>query len=58
MAKDLALPLRSGFTQKPAYTYDILKVSTAYHHPDCPVRCPLYAGEYRYRDELCPWRKT
>ena len=50
----LELPLRFGFTGAPAYTFDIFKVSTAYHQPDCPVRCPFYQGDYRYRQGLCP----
>ncbi|NLE46108.1 MAG: hypothetical protein GX620_15420 [Chloroflexi bacterium] len=51
---DLGLPLRFGFNQTPAYNYDIFKVSTAYGHPDCPVRCPFYKSDYRYQDGICP----
>ncbi len=50
----MALPLRFGFTGAPAYTFDIFKVSTAYHQPECPVRCPFYPSDYRYRAGLCP----
>ncbi len=54
VVQELSLPLRFGFTGAPAYTFDIFKVSTAYHQPDCPVRCPFYTSDYRYRDGLCP----
>lgn len=43
-----------GFTQKPAYHYDIFKGCSAYHVPDCPVRCPFYKSDYRYKEGLCP----
>ena len=51
---ELKAPVRFGFTEKPAYTFDIFKGSTAYHQADCPVRCPLYKGDYRYEDGICP----
>ena len=56
LCKELDLPLRFGFNQTPAYTYDIFKGSTAYGVPDCPVRCPFYTAksDYRYRPGLCP----
>jgi perosamine synthetase len=54
--RDLKLPLGFGFNtlDTPAYSYDIFKGSTAYHVPACPVRCPFYASDYRYRPGLCP----
>ncbi len=48
------MPVRFGFTGSPAYTFDIFKVSTAYHQPECPVRCPFYKSDYRYHEGLCP----
>jgi dTDP-4-amino-4,6-dideoxygalactose transaminase len=54
VARELGLPLRFGFTGAPAYTFDFFRTSTAYHHPDCPIRCPYYEGDYRYRKGLCP----
>jgi perosamine synthetase len=56
ICREIELPLRFGFNQTPAYTYDIFNVSTAYHVPDCPVRCPFYTAksDYRYRPGLCP----
>jgi dTDP-4-amino-4,6-dideoxygalactose transaminase len=54
VVQDLGLPLRYGFTGAPAYKFDFFKVSTAYHHADCPIRCPFYEGDYRYREGLCP----
>lgn len=48
------LSLRFGFTRRPAYHYDIFKVSTAYHQDQCPVRCPFYKSDYRYSPDLCP----
>jgi len=54
--RELQVPVGFGFTQKPAWTYDIFRVSTAYHVPDCPVRCPFYTAksDYRYHDGLTP----
>lgn len=54
VTKELGVPLNFGFLERPAYTFDLFKGSTAYHVPDCPVRCPLYKGEYQYHDGLCP----
>ncbi|MFQ6003846.1 MAG: hypothetical protein ACE5KJ_08875, partial [Candidatus Zixiibacteriota bacterium] len=50
---DLEVPFRFGFTQTPAYNYDIFKVSTAYHHDNCPIRCPYYESDYKYYKGLC-----
>jgi perosamine synthetase len=54
VAKEVGAPLRFGFTGAAAYTFDVFKVSTAYHVPECPTRCPYYVSDYRYRDGLCP----
>jgi dTDP-4-amino-4,6-dideoxygalactose transaminase len=54
IVRELGLPLRFGFTGAPAYTFDFFSVSTAYHHADCPIRCPYYEGDYRYQEGLCP----
>ena len=54
VCQELGAPLRFGFTGAAAYTFDIFKGSTAYHVPDCPVRCPFYQSDYRYHDGLCP----
>jgi len=54
VCQELEVPLRFGFNQSPAYMFDIFKVSTAYHHPDCPIRCPFYESDYHYHDGLCP----
>jgi dTDP-4-amino-4,6-dideoxygalactose transaminase len=52
--RDQGVGLRFGFIGKPAYLFDLFKVSTAYNEPACPVRCPLYTSDYRYREGLCP----
>jgi dTDP-4-amino-4,6-dideoxygalactose transaminase len=56
VCQEQGLRLGFGFTQTPAYAYDIFKASTAFGAPDCPVRCPLYTqhSSYRYRPGLCP----
>ena len=54
VVQELGLPLRCGFIGAPAYTFDFFRISTAYHHADCPIRCPFYEGDYRYREGLCP----
>ena len=48
------MPFRFGFTQKPAYHFDVFKVTTAYHQNDCPIRCPYYRSDYRYEEGMCP----
>src|SRR5919201_43220 len=56
LCKEEDLHLGFGFTQAPAYAYDIFQGSTAYGVPDCPVRCPFYTrhSDYRYHAGLCP----
>lgn len=54
VAQEAQAPLRFGFNQKPAYAFDIFRVSSAYHVPGCPVRCPFYKESYRYAPGLCP----
>ena len=54
LTRDQGLNLRFGFIGKPAYLFDLFRVSTAYNLPDCPVRCPFYKSDYRYREGLCP----
>ena len=56
VCEDLGVPFRFGFTETPAYNYDIFKVSTAYHVEDCPVRCPYYTqkSDYKYFEGMCP----
>ena len=46
--------VRFGFTGQPVYMFDFFKKATIYGHPDCPVRCPLYESDYRYKPGLCP----
>lgn len=43
-----------NFTERPAPTFDVFRVSTAYHKPDCPVRCPFYKGDYRIEKAHLP----
>ena len=54
--REVGVPVGFGFNQKPAHHFDIFRVSTAYHQPDCPVRCPFYTAksDYRYHDGLTP----
>jgi dTDP-4-amino-4,6-dideoxygalactose transaminase len=54
VSAELGVPLRFGFNQTPAYNFDFFKVSTAYGHENCPMRCPYYEGDYRYEEGLCP----
>ena len=54
ICRELEVPVGFGFTQKPAYTYDFFKEATAYHHKNCPTRCPYYRSDYHYQDGLCP----
>ena len=42
------------FTERPATTFDVFRKSTAYHKNACPVRCPLYKGDYDIRKAKLP----
>ncbi len=46
LAAEEGVPLDFGFTQRPAEAFPIFRKSTAYHHKDCPIRCPFYKGDY------------
>jgi hypothetical protein len=54
--KELGIGLRFGFNEVAPYEYDFFRKSTAYGHPDCPGRCPIYTAKsnYRYHRGLCP----
>ena len=44
-----------GFTQVPAYKYDLFRKPMAYQNKGCPLHnCPYYKGSYEYIDGLCP----
>ena len=46
VAAEEGVPLGYEFTERPAHTFPIFRKSTAYHHRDCPIRCPFYKGSY------------
>jgi dTDP-4-amino-4,6-dideoxygalactose transaminase len=46
LASEEGLPLSYEFTERPAHAFPIFRKSTAYHHRDCPIRCPFYKGDY------------
>ena len=48
--------LRFGFNEQAPYEFDFFRESSAYGHPDCPARCPIYTAKsnYRYKKGLCP----
>jgi perosamine synthetase len=56
LSKELGIGLRFGFNEVAPYEYDFFRTSTAYGHPDCPGRCPIYTAKstYRYHRGLCP----
>lgn len=57
ISEELKIGLRFGFNHYPAQEFPFFRESTAYRtHPDCPVRCPLYAARssYRYTWGLTP----
>ena len=53
---ELDIGLRFGFNEQAPYEFDFFRLSTAYRHPDCPTRCPIYTSKstYRYKQGLCP----
>jgi len=54
IAKEEGVGLGYHFTERPAPTFPIFKTSTAYHVPDCPIRCPFYKGRYRIEKANLP----
>lgn len=54
--KDMNIGLRFGFNEYAPYEFDFFRESSAYNHPDCPIRCPIYTAKsnYRYKRGLCP----
>jgi dTDP-4-amino-4,6-dideoxygalactose transaminase len=48
--------MRFGFNDQAPYEFDFFRESSAYGHPDCPIRCPIYTSRsnYRYKKGLCP----
>jgi dTDP-4-amino-4,6-dideoxygalactose transaminase len=46
--------LGTGFTQRPAYLYAILRNPNAYGNKGCPYNCHLYRGKVDWPEGLCP----
>ena len=55
VAREVGSPLGFGFTQKPAYNYDVFQSVTDHQHPARKefTRHALYPGK-RYSSEDCP----
>ncbi len=43
-----------GFTQRPAYLYEIFRNPNAYGNKGCPYDCRHYGGEVDWAEGLCP----
>lgn len=43
-----------GFTQQPAYFYEIFRRPNAYGNKGCPYNCHLYTGKVNWKKGLCP----
>ena len=54
--EEMNIGLRFGFNEVAPYEYNFFREGTAYGHPDCPSRCPIYTAKsnYRYKRGLCP----
>jgi dTDP-4-amino-4,6-dideoxygalactose transaminase len=54
--KSMNIGLRFGFNEYAPYEFDFFREASAYGHPDCPIRCPVYTSrsDYRYKRGLCP----
>ncbi len=52
--RDVGCGVSFGFTQKPAYQYELFRVPLAYGSKGCPTKCPWYEGDFEYKDGLCP----
>jgi len=44
----------TGFTQRPAYLYEIFRKPIAYGNKGCPYNCHLYDGKVDWPEGLCP----
>lgn len=44
----------TGFTQRPAYYYEIFRRPNAYGNKGCPYNCHLYGGRVDWKPGLCP----
>lgn len=44
----------TGFTQQPAYLYEIFRTPNAYGNKGCPYNCHLYTGQVDWKLGLCP----
>lgn len=44
----------TGFTQRPAYMYEIFRNPNAYNNKGCPYNCHLYEGKVDWPPGLCP----
>jgi len=45
---------RTGFTQRPAYFYEVFRNPNAYGNKGCPYNCHLYRGRVEWAEGLCP----
>ncbi len=54
--EEMKIGFRFGFNEQAPYEFDFFREGTAYGHPDCPNRCPIYTQKstYRYKNGLCP----
>ena len=52
--RDVGCAVNFGFTQKPAYQYELFRAPLAYGNKGCPTKCPWYEGDFKYEDGLCP----
>jgi len=44
----------TGFTQRPAYMYEMFRKPRAYGEKGCPYNCHLYGGRVDWKEGLCP----
>ena len=44
----------TGFTQRPAYLYEIFRNPNCYGNKGCPYTCHLYSGKVDWPEGMCP----
>jgi len=52
--EETGVPAIPGYTGKPVYMFDLLRLKKVYADTGCPFECPLYGKEIEYKEGLCP----
>ena len=48
------VPAIPGYTGKPVYMFDVLRLKKMYADTGCPFKCQFYGKDVEYKEGLCP----